>query len=94
MIFYFTFPVSISTTGPFTFCFVCFIHERGQNVTILYVEVVVGSEHIGGDDCRIPTSVLLEVRPANTNTHTPFPNGYAQNRQRPFGGQSIQLNLL
>lgn len=57
-------------TGSFTFCFVCFIHERGQNVTALYVEVVVGSEHIGGDDCRIPTAVLLEVRPANTNTHT------------------------
>lgn len=39
-------------------------------MTVLYVEVVVGSEHIGGDDCRILTAVLLEVRPANTNTHT------------------------
>lgn len=53
----------------FTFCFVCFVHECGQDVTVFYVEVVVGSEHISGDDCCVLTAMLLEVRPVDTNTH-------------------------
>lgn len=57
-------------------------------MTVLYVEVVVGSEHIGGDDCRIPTTVLLEVRPANTNTHMPFLNGYTQKGKGPLEGRA------
>lgn len=74
MIIYFTFPGFISPTTVgfselFTFCFVCFVHERGQDVTVFYVEVVVGSEHISGDDCCVLTAMLLEVRPVDTNTH-------------------------
>lgn len=53
----------------FTFCSVCFVYECRQDVAVFYVEVVVGSEYISGDDCCVLTAMLLEVRPVDTNTH-------------------------
>lgn len=32
-------------------------------MSILYVEVVVRSEHVGGDDSGVTAAMLLEIRP-------------------------------
>ena len=38
-------------------------------MAIFNAEVVIGAKHIGGDDCRVTMSILLEVRPVNKQTH-------------------------
>lgn len=32
-------------------------------MSVLYVEVVVRPEHVGGDDCGVAMAKLLEIRP-------------------------------
>lgn len=47
----------------------CPVYERRQHVTILYVEVVVWTDHIGWNGSCVMTTMLLEVSPVNTKAH-------------------------
>lgn len=49
-----------------TFGQVHLVDEAGKHVTILNVEVVVGSKDVGGDDSSEGAAMLLEVGPAGT----------------------------
>lgn len=60
----------ISVSEWITLGFVCLVNERWQHMAIFYVEVVIGTKDIGGDDCCVTMTILLKVCPVNTQTHT------------------------
>lgn len=65
------------------------MYERRQDVAVFYVEVVVGSEHISGDDRCVLTAMLLEVRPVDTNTQ--FIPMWITPETGAFGRQSVHF---
>lgn len=58
----------VSVSELITFGLVRLVHQRWQHVTILDVEVVMGTENVGRDDCRVTMTILLEICPVNTVT--------------------------
>lgn len=58
----------ISVSELITFGLVCLVNECWQHVAIFYAEVVIGTEHVGRDDCCVTMTVLLKVCPVNKRT--------------------------
>ncbi len=50
------------------------MYEAWQHMTILNAEVVIGTEHIGGNHSCIASPVLLEIRPEILTQFTEIPS--------------------